>query len=142
MHHASSPKVFFTSFLPPPFFVSASSSLPPTQLESREQTNLAGSNNKKKQGKKNKLFSGLEDSLLSIFIWRQQSNLFSFYQEPNGTAMAPRVSFSEISPEANNGGRLAFLPDTQAPLNKNIKLIFHCASFQHQAADLISIFTR
>lgn len=65
MHHATSPKVFFTSFLPPPFFVSASSSVPPTQLERPIWQGQI--TKKKKEGKKNKLFSGLEDSSSQYF---------------------------------------------------------------------------
>lgn len=35
--------------------------------------------------------------LLCIFIWREQSNLFSFHQEPKGMAMDPKASHSHKS---------------------------------------------
>lgn len=99
IHHDSNPKGFFTSPSSlPQFFVSATSSVPPTHLESGEQTNLASSNNNKKKkrkgGKKVVFWPG---RLLCIFIWKEQANLFSFHHEPKGMAIDPKASHSHKS---------------------------------------------
>lgn len=137
--------VLFLPFTMPPIQRSFSLLFPPSPIlclsilfcaahTLGEQTNLAGSNNNKKRKEKEKkeLFSGLEES--SIFIWKEQSNLFSFYQEPRGMVMALKVSHSRKSDATKTKReRLAFLPSTQAPLNSDIKLIFNRTLFQHQA---------
>lgn len=43
--------------------------------------------------------------ILCIFIWREQSNLFSFHREPKRMAMAPKVSCSHKPTPTKTRGR-------------------------------------
>lgn len=132
IHHASNPKVFFTSLSSLPHSLSQHPLLcrPHTwRAESRPIWHTQITTKKRKEKKKKLLFSGLEDS--SVFL-SGGSNQISFPFTRNQKEWWCLLTFSQISPDKNEGERLAFLLDTQAPLNRNMKLIFNHAFFQHQ----------
>lgn len=119
--------LFHFSFVPPSFFVSASSSVPPTHLESREQTNLAGSNNNKKSKEK-----GKESS---VFLSGGSNQIsFPFTGNQSEWQWLPRSHVLTNQPQQKQEEGLAFFPNTQATLSKNIKLVFNYVFFQHQAS--------
>lgn len=104
IHHASNPKVFFTSLSSLPH------SLSQHPLLCRPHTWRAASRpiwhaqiTTKKGKKKKKVVVFWPRRLLCIFIWREQSNLFSFHQEPNGMAMPPHILTNQ--PRQKRGGK-------------------------------------